>query len=37
MAPKWDTLSKHGVRECHKKNALLYASRQPTTVLEQIQ
>jgi hypothetical protein len=37
MAPKWDTLSKHGMRESHKKNALLYASRQPTTILEQIQ
>jgi hypothetical protein len=37
MAPKWDTLNKHGQRECHRRNALLYAARQPTTVLEQIQ
>jgi hypothetical protein len=37
MAPKWDTLSKHGIHDYHKKNELLYAARQPISVLEQIQ
>jgi hypothetical protein len=37
MAPKWDTIFKHGQRDCHKKKTLLYATRRPTTVLEQIQ
>jgi hypothetical protein len=36
MAPKWDTLSKHGIRDCHKKNELFYAARQPPSVLDQI-
>lgn len=37
MAPKWDTISKHGQREIHKKCMLLYAARGPMTVAEQIQ
>jgi hypothetical protein len=37
MAPKWDTIFKHGLRDCHKKRTMLYASRRPTYVLEQIQ
>lgn len=37
MAPKWDTISKHGSREIHKKCMLLYIARCPTTVIEQIQ
>jgi hypothetical protein len=36
MHPKWDTLSKHGQRECHKRKAFLYAARQPSNVYEQI-
>jgi hypothetical protein len=37
MAPKWDTISRHGLRKCHAKNQLLYASRRPSTVLDLIQ
>ena len=37
MAPKWDTISKHGQREIHKKCMLLYAARAPASVAEQIQ
>lgn len=37
MGPKWDTIQRHGKRKCHEKNALLYAARRPTSVLEQIQ
>jgi hypothetical protein len=37
MGLKWDTLSKLGIRDCHKKNELLYAARQPLSFLEQIQ
>ena len=36
MAPKWHTLLQH-TREHHKQNLLLYATRQPLSVLEQIQ
>jgi hypothetical protein len=37
VAPKWDTIFKHGLCDCHKKRTMLYAARQPTSVLEQIQ
>jgi hypothetical protein len=37
MVPEWDTIFKHGQRDCHKKKTLLYVAWQPTTVLEQIQ
>ena len=37
MNPKWDTISRHGLRKCHTKNQMLYASRRPATVLDQIQ
>ena len=37
MAPKWDTISKHGQQEIHKKCMLLYAARRPVSVAEQIQ
>jgi hypothetical protein len=37
MAPKWDTIQKHGVRDSHKQKMILYASRQPNSVLEQMQ
>lgn len=29
MGPRWDTLSKHGIRECHKSKKIVYTSRQP--------
>jgi hypothetical protein len=34
MAPKWDTIWKHGQRECHKTKALLYAARKPISILD---
>ena len=37
MASKWDTISKHGQREIHKKCMLLYAAHAPASVVEQIQ
>ena len=37
MAPKWDTLSKHGEREIHRKCMLLYAARGPVSIAELIQ
>ena len=37
MAPKWDTLKRHGLRKCHVKNFVLFATRQPTSVMDQIQ
>jgi hypothetical protein len=36
MGPKWHTLLSHDGRTKHKKNMLLYASRRPTSVLEQV-
>ena len=37
MAPKWDTLKRHGLRKCHVKNSVLFATRRPTSVMDQIQ
>ena len=37
MAPKWDTISKHGQREIHKKCMALFAARGPQSVGELIQ
>lgn len=37
MAPKWDTISKHGQREIHKKCMTLFAARSPSSVADQIQ
>jgi hypothetical protein len=37
MGPKWDTIQKHGLRDSHKQKMILYASRQPNSVLEQMQ
>jgi hypothetical protein len=37
MGPKWDTVRRHGKRVCHLKNTEIYASRRPTTVLQQMQ
>jgi hypothetical protein len=34
MAPKWDTIFKHGLHDCYKKKMLLYAVRRPSNVLE---
>ena len=37
MAPKWDTLKRHGLRKCHVKNSMLFAARRPTSIMDQIQ
>jgi hypothetical protein len=37
MGPKWDTINRHSRRICHVKNTELYATRRPSTVLQQIQ
>jgi hypothetical protein len=37
MGPKWDTVRRYGKRLCHLKNTKIYASRWPTTVLQQMQ
>jgi hypothetical protein len=36
MAPKWDTIQKHGVWDSHKQKMILYASQHPNLVLEQM-
>ena len=36
MGPKWHMLLSHDGRIKHKKNMLLYASKRPTSVLEQV-
>jgi hypothetical protein len=37
MGPKWDMVRRHATRKCHLKNTELYATRRPTSVLQQIQ
>jgi hypothetical protein len=37
MGPKWDTVRRQRHRRCHLKNAEVYASKRPTTVLQQMQ
>ena len=37
MAPKWNTLNCHCLRKCHVKNSLLFATRRPTSIMDQIQ
>ena len=37
MAPKWHTLLQHDTKERHKQNLLLYAARQPLSILEHVQ
>jgi hypothetical protein len=37
MGPKWDTVRRHSKCVCHLKNTEIYATRRPTTVLQQMQ